>query len=137
MNTVINQMEETVAIEKEPVEATSRDSRMRVSQDQEARLKRVLDYQADVLKKESHLEAALGTINAGLMGVTVQMDEFIEQALAASPKTIDRVQKLLPSIQTYLQATRQIDRLAQVELKVAASRKNKSSGDTGSPSKPR
>jgi hypothetical protein len=76
----------------------------------------------------------LGTINAGLMGVTIQMDEFIEQALAASPKTVERVQKLLPSVQTYLQATRQIDRLAQVELRVAASRKNRSSGN---PSKPR
>jgi hypothetical protein len=65
------------------------------------------------------------------------MDEFIEGALAASPKTVERVQKLLPSIQAYLQAMRQIDRLAQVELRVAASRKGKSASKDDKPSKPR
>jgi len=136
MDATMNQIEQTMAPAREPTEATASDSRMRVSHDQEARLKAVLDYQADVLKKENCLETALGTINAGLMGVTVQMDEFIEQALAANPKTVDRVQKLLPSIQTYLQATRQVDRLAQVELRVAASRKRKSADKDDRPSEP-
>ena len=137
MDDLDKKIDETTTIEMEPPELKTAGTGMRVSQHQEARLGRVLDYQADVLKKESPLEAVLGTINAGLMGVTVQMDEFIEQALAANPKTIDRVQKLLPAIQIYLQATRQIDRLAQVGLRVAASRNNKlvDKGDT--PSNPR
>jgi hypothetical protein len=108
-----------------------------VSQYQENRLRRILDYQEAVLEKKDHLAAVLGTVNAGLMGVTIQMDEFIEGALAAGPKTVERVQKLLPSIQTYLQATRQIDRLAQVELRVEASRKGKSASKDDKPSKPR
>ena len=126
MEDVQNQIEEPVPAEMEPSELNTAHSGMRVSQHQEARLKRVIDYQADALKKENSLEAVLGTINAGLMGVTIRMEEFIEQALAANPKTIDRVHRLLPGIQIYLQATRQIDRLTQVELRVAASRKSKS-----------
>jgi len=137
MENVDNQMEETLTAEMEPTELNTVQPGVQVSRDQDNRLRRVLDYQADVLKKENHLEAVLGTVNAGLMGVTIQMDEFIEQALGAKPKTIDRVQKLLPSIQVYLQATRQIDRLAQVELRVAASRKGKSAGKEDKPNKPR
>ena len=137
MEAVMNEMEQTVMTAAESTEVSPCDSRMQVSNDQETRLKAVLDYQADVLNKENRLEAALGTVNAGLMGVTIQMDEFIEGALAASPKTVERVQKLLPSIQTYLQATRQIDRLAQVELRVAAARKGKSAGKDDKPNKPR
>ena len=137
MENLHNQIEETMTAEVEPGELKAAQPDMQVSQYQENRLKRILDYQADVLKKENHLEAALGTVNAGLMGVTVQMDEFIEQALGAKPKTIDRVQKLLPAIQTYLQATRQVDRLAQVELRVAGSRKGKSASKDDKPAKPR
>ncbi len=137
MENLHNQIEETITAEVEPAELKAAQPDMQLSQYQESRLRRVLDYQADVLKKENHFEAALGTVNAGLMGVTVQMDEFIEQALGAKPKTIDRVLKLLPAIQTYLQATRQIDRLAQVELRVAAFRNNKSTGRGDKPTKPR
>ena len=137
MEDLHNQIDETVTAEMEPSEFNTAHFGMRVSQHQETRLKRVLDYQADVLKKESHLEAVLGTVNAGLMGVTIRMDEFIEQALAANPKTIDRVEKLLPSIQTYLQATRQIDRLTQVESRVAASRESKLAAKADKAAKPR
>lgn len=135
--TVMNQVAQPTRIAKDHDEVAPSDSRTQVAKDKEARLKAVLDYQADVLNKEDRLQAALGTVNAGLMGVTIQMDEFIEGALAASPKTVERVQKLLPSIQTYLQATRQIDRLAQVELRVVASRKGKSTGKDDKPGKPR
>ena len=137
MEDVQNQIEEPKPAETESSDVSTGRPGIRVSQHQENRLKRVLDYQAEVLTKESHLEAVLGTINAGLMGVTIRMDEFIERVLAANPKTIDRVQKLLPSIQTYLQVTRQIDRLTQVELKVAASRKSKSAAKADKPAKPR
>jgi hypothetical protein len=110
---------------------------MRVSQRQQDRLERVLDYQADVLKKKDHLEAVLGVVNAGLMSVTCQIDEFIEQALAASPRTNDRVQKLLPAIQIYLQATRQIDRLAQLQLRLEGFRKGRSVGKADTAGDPR
>ena len=137
METFDSQIEETPTAEVEPAELDAEQADTQVSQYQENRLRRILDYQAAVLEKKDHLEAVLGTVNAGLMGVTIQMDEFIEGALAASPKTVERVQKLLPSIQTYLQATRQIDRLAQAELRVAASRKGKSTSKDDKPGKPR
>lgn len=137
METFDSQIEETATAEVEPAEMNAEQADTQVSQYQENRLRRILDYQAAVLEKKDHLEAVLGTVNAGLMGVTIQMDEFIEGALAAGPKTVERVQKLLPSIQTYLQATRQIDRLAQAELRVAASRKGKSTSKDDKPGKPR
>lgn len=137
METFDSQIEETATAEVAPTELDAEQAGAQVSQYQENRLRRVLDYQAAVLQKKDHLEAVLGTVNAGLVGVTIQLDEFIEGALAASPKTVERVQKLLPSIQTYLQATRQIDRLTQVELRIAASRKGKSASKDDKPSKPR
>jgi uncharacterized membrane protein YheB (UPF0754 family) len=103
----------------------------------EDRMRRIFDYKTEVLKKRDHGEAALGTVIAGLMGVTVEMDEFIEQALRVTPKMIERMQRLLPNIQAYLQATRQVDRLTQVALKVEASRRKRSTGGNEKSTKPR
>jgi hypothetical protein len=50
---------------------------------------------------------------------------------------IERMQKLLPNIQAYLQATRQVDRLTQVALKVEASRRKRSTGGNERSTKPR
>ena len=132
-----NQLDGPVTGDVKPSDLNTAHTGLRASQYQEARLDRVLDYQVEVLKKEDNLAAALGTVNAGLMVVTIQMEEFIRRAFAGNPKRIDRVQKLLPCVQTYLQATRQVDRLAQVELRVAAYRKGKSPGNADSPANPR
>lgn len=89
---------------------------------QEARLSRVLDYQTASLAKRDPLAANLGSINSGLMRVALWLDETIEQAIGSGPRTVERLQKILPAIDTHLRVTRQVDRFAQIELRAAESR---------------
>jgi len=97
----------------------------------EARLSRVRDYQAKSLAKEDDLEANLGSINSGLMRVALWLDEAIEQALESGPRSIERLKRMLPAIDTHLRVARQVDRFAQIEIRAAESRKPRVSPDTG------
>jgi hypothetical protein len=100
-----------------------------VSEAHEARLTRVLDYQASALTKEDHLEANLGSINSGLMRIGLWLDETIGRAMAGGPPTVERMHRILPAIETHLRVTRQVDRFAQIELRAAAARKPKATDD--------
>ena len=64
------------------------------------------------------------------MRVALWLDEIIEQAMESGPRTVERLQGLLPAIDTYLRVTRQVDRFAQTELRVAECRKPKANNDT-------
>lgn len=97
----------------------------------EARLSRVRDYQAKSLAKEDDLEANLGSINSGLMRVALWLDEAIEEALESGPRSIERLKRMLPAIDTHLRVARQVDRFAQIEIRAAESRKAKVSSDAG------
>jgi hypothetical protein len=96
----------------------------------EARLGRVLDYQAGSLAKEDALEANLGSINSGLMRVALWLDETIEEAMESGPRTVERLQRILPAIDTHLRVTRQVDRFAQIELRASGARKRGGDNDT-------
>jgi len=97
---------------------------------QEARLSRVRDYQAASLENENALEANLGSINGGLMRIALWLDETIERALESGPRTVERIQEVMPAIDAHLRVTRQVDRFAQVELRAAESRKSTGAYDT-------
>lgn len=96
--------------------------------DHEARLGRLHDYLAKSLKKKDALEANLGSINSGLMRVAVWLDETIEQAIESGPPSIERIESLLPAIDTQLRVARQVDRFAQIEIRAAEARKPKKFG---------
>ena len=64
------------------------------------------------------------------MRVALWLDETIEQAIESGPRTVERLQGLLPAIDTHLRVTRQIDRFAQTELRAAESRKTRANDDT-------
>jgi hypothetical protein len=89
----------------------------------QARMIRVQEYLADSLVKGDHLEANLGSINGGLMRICVSLDEVVHRGMSVSTVTVERIQRLLPAIETYLRLTRQIDRFAQLELRTAAARR--------------
>lgn len=137
MENLQEQIDENQTTTMDPSEMHTAQGGIQVSARQEDRLKRVLDYQEDVLKRKNHLEAVLGTVNAGLMNIAIHLDEVIELSLSTNAKTIDNVQKLLPAMQVYLQTTRQIDRLAQVDLRVAANGRGKTAQRAAEPIKPR
>lgn len=95
----------------------------------DARLSRVLDYQASSLEKDDPLEANLGSINSGLMRVALWLDETIEQAMESGPPNVERLSRILPAIDTHLRVTRQVDRFAQIELRAVEARKPKPTDD--------
>ena len=92
---------------------------------QAARHGRVLDYLAESLEKPDALRANLGSLNSGLMHVALNLDTTIVQALESGPRTIERLQKILPAIETHLRVTRQVDRFAQIEIRAAEIRQPK------------
>ncbi len=121
-----NEVNVPCQIGKSPLQVTDQEA----VDTHEVRVRRVLDYQANSLGKEDALEANLGSINSGLMRVALWLDETIEQAMESGPRTVERLQGLLPAIDTHLRVTRQVDRFAQTELRVAESRKTRANDDT-------
>ena len=103
----------------------------RPSKSHDARLSRVLDYQASSLQKDDPLEANLGSINSGLMRVALWLDETIEQAMVSGPPNVERLSRILPAIDTHLRVTRQVDRFANIELRAAEARNPKPSDNNG------
>ena len=95
----------------------------------DARLSRVLDYQASSLEKDDPLEANLGSITSGLMRVALWLDEIIGQAMESGPPNVERLSRILPAIDTHLRVTRQVDRFAQIELRAVEARKPKTTDD--------
>ena len=95
----------------------------------EARLRCVLDYQHNSLAKPNALEANLGSINSGLLRICICLDEAIVQATENGPCTVERVQNMLPAIDTYLRVTRQIDRFANLEARINEARRPKHGDD--------
>ena len=65
------------------------------------------------------------SINSGLMRVALCLEETIEQAMGTGPPNLERLQRVLPAIDTHLRVTRQVDRFAQIELRAAEARKPK------------
>ncbi len=89
----------------------------------DARLSRVLDYQAHSLEKDDPLEANLGSINSGLMRMALWLDEAVEQAMASGPPNVERLSRVVPAIDTHLRVTRQVYRFTQIELRAVEARK--------------
>ncbi len=82
-----------------------------------ARLTRITDYLADALEKEDALGTNLGSINSGLMRLALWLEETIEQDIENGPPNPERIERILPALETQLRLTRQIDRFAQLELR--------------------
>jgi hypothetical protein len=93
-----------------------------VSVSQEDRFRRVLDYQVASLAKPDPLQAVLGSLNCGVMHYAMRLEEIIDLVMASGPRTVEGLQKILPAIDTHLRATRQVERLAQFELRAGSSR---------------
>jgi hypothetical protein len=98
------------------------------------RRRRVQQYHSQVLAHADPLKATLGSINAGLMRESIELDWAISVYLAAGPLTLERVMQHASAIELQLKLTRQVDRLAQLELRPAGGHPNE---DGSGPQKPR
>ena len=65
------------------------------------------------------MKAVLSSINAGLMQIGIALDQAINENLAAGPASVERIMQHVSAIELHLKLTRQIDRLAQLELRPA------------------
>lgn len=83
-----------------------------------ARLRRAADFQVEALANRDCLAANLGGIAGSLMGVCVCLDSALTAAMAAESPLLGRMEKLAPDIEILLRITRQLDRLAQLDLQL-------------------
>jgi hypothetical protein len=60
----------------------------------------------------------------------------MENVMRSGPPTMERVERLLPAMETHLRVTRQIDRFAQLELRASESRQPKPAQDDDLPTAP-
>ena len=83
------------------------------------RLKKVDDHLRESLDKADSLDANLGVVSADLMRMACHFTVAIEEWLGKN--SLDHFEKLVPAIDTYLRVTRQIDRLAMLDRRLASS----------------
>ncbi len=86
------------------------------------RLRRIMDYRQEVLAKADALEANLGAVNSELMSIGYRLHQAIEAAMEVAPGALDDFQKLMPAIDNYLRIAKQIDRFAQLDLRLVKAR---------------
>ena len=86
------------------------------------RLQRIMDYLREALARDSALEANLGAVNSDLLMMGYRLKQAIDEAMAATPAALEQFQRLMPAIDSYLRLTKQIDRLAQLSLRLASPR---------------
>jgi hypothetical protein len=89
------------------------------------RLKRIRDYQQEALGNPDALQANLAAINGDLMRIAYRLMKATDQALGRCPRPLEDLPGLLPAIETCSQLARQIDRLAQLDVRLRAAQGNK------------
>ncbi|HEV3343907.1 MAG TPA: hypothetical protein VG125_26270 [Pirellulales bacterium] len=112
-----SELEATPASRGEPASVPESPSAPPLRPELLSRLDRIAAYRAASLVKRNPLHASVGSTNAGLMCINAYLEDTLVQALAAGPSSPEHLQKLQPTIDTYLRVTRQIDRFTQLELK--------------------
>jgi hypothetical protein len=88
-----------------------------------ARQQRLEEFEMAGLDKPDHLEALLVCGTADLIDIAFMVGAVVKGSLAAAPATADTVQNIEPALNDLLRVTRQIDRFAQLELRLASERK--------------
>lgn len=86
---------------------------------EQARRQRVDDYQLQSLELKNPLAANLGSMSGSLMRTSLWMEEAISDAMTMQLPTVEGLQRLLPAIETQLKLTRQVDRLAQLSIRIS------------------
>lgn len=84
-------------------------------------LARIVEYKELSLQKEDPLESCLGGLNSGLMGIGLRIQEAIEVAVCKANGDMDEIVKLKAGFDIYAVLNRQIDRLANLGLRLEES----------------
>lgn len=87
--------------------------------DVELRLARIDEYEQDALNKEDPLAACVGALNAGLLRIGLRNEQAIHKAIEDDVGNIMDRPQLQRAIGTHLGLTRQVDRFANLEARLA------------------
>ncbi len=85
----------------------------------DARVRRIMDLLREALAREGALEANLGAVNSDLMLMGYRLKRAIDEAMGTAA-ALDQFQRLMPAVESYLRLTRQMERLAQLSLRLEA-----------------
>jgi hypothetical protein len=83
------------------------------------RRRRIADYLTEALRQDNSLRANLGAVNCDLMHLAYDLKQAIAEALGVDP-ALGHFQGLLPAIDYWLRVSKQVERLAQLDLQFDA-----------------
>jgi hypothetical protein len=89
----------------------------------ELRLARIDEYQHDSLRKIDSGEACLGGFNGGLMKIALRTEQAILKAIETAGDNILETPAIQRAMATHLSLTRQVDRVFNLQARLAESRR--------------
>ena len=81
-------------------------------------LRKVEQLQRSALAQPDLLRANLASLNAGLMGLGVQLQQTLKQRFQDSPPSMAELREVMPAINATLRVTQQIDRFTRLDLTI-------------------
>ena len=82
------------------------------------RMQRIGDYLNEALNSSNALAANLGAQNSSLMKMGYRMQQTIENAMEEGPMTLDDLENLMPTIESYLKISKQVDHFSRLCIKL-------------------
>lgn len=83
-----------------------------------SRLQRIDEYRQEALAQPDALRANLGALNSDLMRMAYRLNRATNRALAHTSDLLQEFNTVGPAVAACLQVARQVDRLAQLELRL-------------------
>jgi hypothetical protein len=109
----MKEVHETVTVEEQ---GTAMDQGLPAS---DLRRQRIADYLTEALRQDNSLRANLGAVNCDLLHLVYDLKQAIAEALGVDP-ALGQFQGLLPAIDYWLRVSKQVERLAQLDLQFDA-----------------
>ena len=91
------------------------------------RTERIREFLVSALQEESPLRANLLAEAAGMMEMTMMLDQAIKQSLSDSPDVLKQFEKVAPVADAHLRYAKLSTRLIELEQQLSRSRKRSSS----------
>ena len=80
-------------------------------------MQRIGDYLHEALTHPNAFAANLGAQNSSLMKLAYRMQQTIDNAMEQGPMTLEDLEDLRPTIESYSKITKQVDRFSQLWMK--------------------
>jgi hypothetical protein len=97
------------------------------------RLARIAEYEQQSLQNEDPLEGCLGAQNVELMRIALPIEEAIKNMINKANGDLNEILKWKPGFDIYAALIRQVDRFANLELRLAESNRQAETELDGKP----